>query len=282
MHGDWQVLSMLPGSSALGLDFDDQVRMNGPEYEAEVLTMFQLNVRILMFLGLASICLAPPLVCQKSDAIEERIIRIPSATLESALVLHLSTDRNQGIVSVWDERGAEVQRLGCPLLRDNTAVSEDELAAVRGQFLKQFVVRDLDSDHYPDLAGIREFGATWARYCVWLYDPKQHFFAKDFLAEQMELMTNLEPLAGGQIAASHMGPENMWRAVYRIAQAEGSRPERQLIPVYSCLVETKPGGVKPAAVVIVRYESGHAVVQKYEAGKMSISAALGRCNLSRK
>ena len=183
-------------------------------------------------------------------------------------------------MSVQHDNGAELQRLSCPLLRDDTAVSEDQLVAVREQFLRQFVVRDLDSDGHPDLAGIREFGANWARYCVWLYDPKQHFFAKDFLAEQMELMTNLEPLAGGQIPTSHMGPENMWRAVYRITEVEGSRPERQLVSVYSCLVETKPGGEKLASVVTVRYESGRAVVKRHEAGKMDIRAALSKCSLS--
>jgi len=98
------------------------------------------------------------------------------------------------------------------------------------------MVQDLDSDGHPDLAGIREFGAKWARYCVWVYDPRQHFFITDFLAEQMELMANLEPLAGGQISTSQIGPDNMWRAVYRIIEVQKSRPERQLIPVYSCLV----------------------------------------------
>jgi hypothetical protein len=250
--------------------------------KAEVVTMFQLKVRILMFLGLAAIWVAPPMVCQESGDGEERIIRIARANGEPALVLQISTERNRGVVSVRHENGAELQSLSCPLLRDNTAVSEDELAAVQQQFLRQFVVRDLDSDGHPDLAGIREFGAKWARYCVWLYDPKQHFFAKDFLAEQMELMTNLEPLAGGQIATSHIGPENMWRAVYRITEVEGSRPERQLVSVYSCLVETKPGGEKPASVVTVRHESGHAVVQRHEAGKMDIKAALDACNLSKR
>ena len=159
--------------------------------------MFQLKVRILMFLGLAALWVAPPMACQESGAREERIISIPSASGEPAFALQISTERNRGDVSVRDEKGTEVQKLSCLLLRDNTAASRDELAAVQEQFSGQFVVRDLDSDQHPDLAGIREFGAKWARNCVWLYDPKQHFFVKDFLAEQMELMTNLEPLAGG-------------------------------------------------------------------------------------
>lgn len=254
----------------------------GGRDEAKVVRMFQLKVRILMFLGLAAIWVAPPIVCQNAGASEERVIRIPSASGEPVLVLQISTERNRGVVSVRDERGSEVQKLTCPLLRDNTAASPDELTAVREQFLTQFVVQDLDSDGHPDLAGIREFGAKWGRYCVWLYDPKQHLFAKDFLAEQMELMNNLEPLAGGRISASHIGPENMWRAVYRITEVEGSRPARQLVPVYSCLVETKPGGEKLTAVVVARYESGQMVVQRFKAGEMGIRAALGWCDISKK
>jgi hypothetical protein len=69
--------------------------------------------------------------------------------------------------------------------------------------------------------------------------------------------------------------------VYRIMEVERSRPKRQLVPVYSCLVETNPGTDKPA-VVVARYESGQAVVQRQEAGKIDIRAALGRCNLSRR
>lgn len=246
------------------------------------MTTFQLKVRTLMLLGLAAVCVAPPTVCQKSGAGEERVIRIRSARGEPAIVLQISTERDLGLVSVRDERGTEMQKLTCLLLRDNAAAAPDELAAVREQFLTQFVVRDLDSDGHPDLAGIREFGAKWARYCIWLYDPKQQLFAKDFLAEQMELMTNLEPLAGGRISASHMGPENMWRAVYRITKGEGSRPERQLIPVYSCLVETKPGGAQPETVVIAQHESGQAVVQRYDARKTDITTAFGKCDVSRK
>ncbi len=56
--------------------------------------MLQLKVRILMFLGLAAIWVAPPIVCQKSGAGQERIIRIPSASGEPALVLQISTERS--------------------------------------------------------------------------------------------------------------------------------------------------------------------------------------------
>src|ERR1700731_3764406 len=138
---------MLQGFSTLRLDSDEWVRD-----EAEVVTMFHFKVRILMFLGLAAMLVAPPIVCQKSGAGEERIIRIPSASGEPALVLQISTERNRGVVSVREERGSELQKLTCPLLRDNTAASPDELAAMREQFLRQFVVHDLDSDQRPGLA----------------------------------------------------------------------------------------------------------------------------------
>lgn len=141
-------------------------------------------------------------------------------------------------------------------------------------------VDDFDFDHHPDLAGIREFGAKWARYCVWLYDPKQYIFVKDFLAEQLELLTSPKPLTGGHISSSHMGPANTWQAVYRVTGAEGSRPERQLVPVYSCLVETTPGGEKPTAVVMTRYRQ--AVVQRLETANLDMRAAQDSCGSSGK
>jgi len=103
--------------------------------KAEVVRCSSLKARILMFLGFAAIWAAPPIVCQNPGVRERREIRIPSSGGEQALVLQISTERNRGVVSVRDERGSEVQKLICPLLRDNTAASPDELAAVREQFL---------------------------------------------------------------------------------------------------------------------------------------------------
>jgi hypothetical protein len=233
-----------------------------------------------MFVGWAACWVVSPMVSQESPASKERILKIPAAGGEPAVVLRISTERSRGTVSVRNERNAEVQKLTCPLLRDNTEAMEEELAVVREQFVSKFMVRDLDFDQHPDLAGIREFGAKWARYCVWLYDPKQHIFAKDFLAEQMELLTNLEPLANGRISSSHMGPENMWQAVYRVTESEESRPQRQLIPLSSCLIETAPGGERPTAVVITRYEGGQATLQRQETVKMDIRVAVSKCGLN--
>jgi hypothetical protein len=204
-------------------------------------------------------------------------MKVPSVAGEPALVFKISAVGRRGIMSVRNEGGAEVQSLECPLLRDGVAATQQELAAVREQFVRQFVVMDLDSDGHPDLAGIREFGAKWARYCVWLYDPNQHIFVKNFLAEQMELLTNLTSLEGGLVSSSHMGPTNPWQAVYRIVGAQASRPERQLVPVFSCLLETTPDGDKPTAVVMTRYDGGQAVAQRDDAVKMGMKEALAKC-----
>src|SRR6516225_3940719 len=98
---------------------------------------------------------------------------IPSAGGEPSFSLQIRAAGRKGLVTVRDERGTEIQNLMCPLLRDDAEATQEELAAVRNQFVTQFVVTDFDFDHHPDLAGIREIGAKWARYCVWLYDPKQ-------------------------------------------------------------------------------------------------------------
>lgn len=108
-----------------------------------------------------------------------------------------------------------MQSLGCPLLRDNAEATQEELAAVREQFLAQFVATDLDSDRHPDVAGILEFGAKWARYCVWVYDPKKHIFLKNFLAEQMELLTNFRSLEGGLASSSQWGQQILGRPCTR-------------------------------------------------------------------
>jgi hypothetical protein len=232
--------------------------------------MFQFKARVLLVLGWAAIWSAPLAMRQGSDASKEREIKVPSVAGEPVVRLKISAEGRRGVVSVRNEGG--------PLLRDKAEATQEELAAVREQFVRQFVALDFDFDRHPDLAGIREFGAKWARYCVWLYDPKQHIFVKNFLAEQMELLTNLRSLEGGLVSSSQMGPTDAWQAVYRIVGAKGSRPEQQLVPVFSCLLETMPGRAQPTAVVMTRYEGGQAVVQRQEAVEMDMKAALGMCS----
>ena len=237
-------------------------------------TMFEFKARVLLLLGWLSIGVIPPAPCQQSSPSKEMEIKVPSA----GVILRISALGSRGLVSVQNEAGAKMQSLVCPLLRDDVEATEQELAPVREKFVTQFEAVDLDSDGYPDLAGIREFGAKWARYCVWLYDPRQHSFVKDFLAEQMELLTNLASGDGAMVSSSHMGPASPWQAVYQIVGTKGSRPERQLVPLFSCLVETTPGGDKPSAVVTTRYSGGHAVVQRRDATRMNTKEAFSKCS----
>lgn len=239
--------------------------------------MSRRNTRIL-FLGWTAIWLVPPIAGREIDASKERQMKIPSADGEPSFVLQISAEGRRGVVSVQDEKGTELQSLVCPLLRDSPAPTNYELVAAREQFILRFEAKDLDSDGHKDLMGIREFGAKWARYCVWLYDPQQHIFVRDFLAEQMELLANLATNVNGHIVTSHLGPVNPWHAVYRIAGADGSRPQRQLVPAYSCLVETTADGSAPKAVVTTRYEGGQATVQRKEAVKMNMRSALATCS----
>src|SRR5215471_6653027 len=239
--------------------------------------MIEFKARVLLLLGWISIGVTAFTVCQESGASKEREIKVLSVAGEPGLILGISAVGRRGIVSERNEAGAQVQNLGCPLLRDEVEATQQELAAVREQFVRQFVAMDLDSDGHPDLAGIREFGAKWARYCVWLYDSRQHIFVKNFLAEQMELLTNLTSLEGGLVSSSHIGPTDPWQAVYRIVGAQGSRPERQLVPVFSCLLETTPDGDKPTAVVVTRFDGGQAVVQRNDSVKMGMKEAFAKC-----
>ena len=87
----------------------------------------------------------------------------------------------------------------------------------------------------------------------------------------MELLANLTSNVGREVVTSHLGPVNPWHAVYGIVGAEGSRPQRQLVPAYSCLVETTADGGTPKAVVTTGYEGGQAIVQRVEAKKMDKS-----------
>lgn len=239
--------------------------------------MLQCKMSVLLLGWWAAIFLAPSNVGQTYDAGKGKQIRIPGTRGDPSFVLRISAEDRRGLVSVNDEQGNEVQSLTCPLLRDNSAPTDSELATAREQFVSKFEVKDLDFEGHNDLMGIREFGAKWSRHCVWFYNRTQHIFVKDFLAEQMELLTNLSANADGEIATSHLGPVNPWRAIYRIAGAEGSRPQRQLIPVNSCLVETTADGSTPTAVVTTRYEGARAVVQRVEAKRMDMRSALVMC-----
>ena len=100
-----------------------------------------------------------------------RELRVSGTGGQPSFSLRISAEGQKGVVAVRDEKGTEVQRLLCPPLQGTAEASEEELAAVREQFVTHFMT-DLDFDGHLDPAGIREFGAKWARYCVWLYDRR--------------------------------------------------------------------------------------------------------------
>lgn len=229
-----------------------------------------------LVLGAIGFLLPLGLSCQDVNAGKERALKIAAVNGQPALVLGIWAEGRFGKVEVRNEKGGAVQSLACALLRESVAPAEPELAAVREQFVRGFESRDLNFDGYADLTGIREFGAKWARYCVWLYDPRQHLFVKDFLAEQVELLTNLGVESEHRISASSIGPANPWSAVYGISNSEGG-PPRQLVPFYSCLVETNVGGSKPVAFVITHYDHGEAAVQRRDAGQMDTGTAMDKC-----
>jgi hypothetical protein len=114
----------------------------------KVVTMSQCKIRILMFVGWAASCVVPPMASQESPAPKGRIVNIQAAGAEPALVLQISTERSRGVVSVRNQKNAEVQKLTCPLLRDNDEATEGELEATREQFVSNFMVRDLDFDRH--------------------------------------------------------------------------------------------------------------------------------------
>lgn len=239
--------------------------------------MLRRKTRVLL-LGWAVILLVPIVVGQEHDGSKERQLKIPSVGKEPSFLLQISANDRRGIVSVRDAKGTETQSLACSLLPSDSLPKDSELAAVREQFVSRFEAKDRDFDGHMDLMGIREFGAKWARYCVWFYDTQQRIFVKDFLAEQMELLANLTANADGQIVTSYLGPANPWHAIYRIAGAEGSRPQRQLVPLCSCLVETTADGSTPEAVVTTRFEGRQAIVQRQEAAKVDMRSAPSICS----
>ena len=232
-----------------------------------------------LLLGLAAIHTPGTTLAQNMAAGKtRRELKVSGADGQPSFSVRIRAQGRNGLITVREENGREVQRLACPLLRDSGEATLDELAAVREQFIAHFMIADLDSDGHADLAGIREFGAKWSRYCVWLYDPRQRLFVKDFLAEQMELLTNLQVLRGGHVSSSQIGPAHGWTVVYRVTAADEGWPARQLVAVRSCRIESTPDGEKPAAVVITRLEDGKTVVHRQNLAQPDVRSALDECS----
>jgi len=238
--------------------------------------MLELQAYTVFLLLVSSVLACVPKVdfVQEIATNEQREISFPGTASEPSFSVRISAEGRMGTVAVLDGKGTEMQKLECPLLRDNPDATRQEMAAVREQFISKFVTADLDSDGHLDLAGVREFGAKWARYCVWLYDAAQHKFMRDFLAEQMELLTNLRALGNGQISSSHMGPTTSSIAVYRVVNADGTEPARQLVPLRSCLVELRANA---AIQVIAQFEGERTVMRRRHVTEKDVGTILNQC-----
>ena len=95
--------------------------------------MLQRETRVLL-LAFAAIWLVLPLVVgQELAGSKEKQMKITGADGEPSFVLQISAKGREGVVSVRNEKGIEIQSLVCPLLRASSAPTEPELAAVREQ-----------------------------------------------------------------------------------------------------------------------------------------------------
>jgi hypothetical protein len=85
----------------------------------------------------------------------------------------------------------------------------------------RFEMRDVDFDGHPDLLVVRDFGAKWARYDVWLFDLRSEGFVTTPLARDLSRLDNLtvDP-ARRRLYAYSIGPADPSQSVYRI---EGGR-----------------------------------------------------------
>src|SRR5262245_39447249 len=136
---------------------------------------------------------------QSTTKAAERTITLPASGRQPAFTFRITATDSVGTVAVsGDTKGfAANQTLSCTF--DNPLAAD--------LFVRGFAVEDLDFDGNKDARSVRDFGAKWERYCVWLFDPQSQMFVRSFLAQQMELLTNLEVDSKGQrIVSSTIGP----------------------------------------------------------------------------
>jgi hypothetical protein len=192
-------------------------------------------------------------------------MNIPAHDGQPGYTLGISVKGRQGLVEVHSDSGSLVQTLRCPLLGDSAYADDVAIKSVAEEFVSHFELEDLNFDGYLDLKGVREFGAKWGRYCVWLFDPTNHRFndfVQDGLAEQMELLTNLAADAKRhRITSGRIGPAYPAVDEYRIESKGKDWPfAPRLILVQSCFMDTTGADEPDTPVVLKRYEGGRPVV----------------------
>ena len=205
---------------------------------------------------------------QSPSAANGQSLQIRGASGHPSYFLHVWAKGAHGYVDVRDESKHSLQTLRCRLLRDNAAASNLELQAASEIFVSHFQVADFNFDGYPDFIAPREFGAKWAKYCVWLFDPDTGKFVSGFLSTQLEQLSNLsvDPELR-QVISFSMGPTSPVWEEYRIDYTQKDRP--QLKPVQSCRLETVSAGAEPeppynyTAIVVTRYERGRPITERH-------------------
>ena len=200
----------------------------------------------------------------------ERTLTLPASSGQPAFTFRVTARDSVGTVEVSGDpkRSTPIQTLSCSL--DNPLAAE--------LFVREFAVEDLDIDGYKDARGVRDFGAKWERYCVWLFDPQSRMFIKTFLAQQMELLVNLEVDSKRQrIVSSTIGPVDPEWNVFRIVATPAPSFIRQLIPVQMCFLHIDNQGRNPTAVV-TQFHNGRAVTQRHPLDPSKDQNAEGVCD----
>jgi hypothetical protein len=177
-----------------------------------------------------------------------RTLKVPGGRDRPPFTLRVLKRGDEGVVEVSGPSGTPPQTLTCALVP-------------YAMFVETFAIEDLDMDGHPDLRATREFGAKWERYCVWRYDPSLGDFQNDFLARQMELLTNLEVDAPHhRVVSSTIGP--VWPSwdVYRIVKS-AYPGQTLLLPEQSCTLDSDETGL--TAAIVVRYAEGRARTQRH-------------------
>jgi len=215
--------------------------------------------------------LAPSAAAAPPEAkLHSRTLAIGGVGRQPKFTLDISATGRIGKVVVNNEAGAKTQTLNCALFRGwgaKIAVDADMTARILDShaetFVSGFKATDLDFDGLPDLSAIRDFGAKWATYCVWLFDPTQGRFIQNALSRQMEDLENLTvETERHQIVAFTIGPTYPNRDEYRIDGRSAIHAQRRLLAVRSCELDTGQTEGAARTVSVVTYAAGREMVQR--------------------
>jgi hypothetical protein len=203
--------------------------------------------------------------------VHSRTLTIGGTGRQPKFTLDVSAEGRTGIVVVKNSVGVQVQRLSCDLFREwGSDIGVDAATTARvidyhdESFVSGLKTTDLDFDGLPDILAVRDFGAKWAKYCVWLYDPGSGTFVEDALSRQMEDLVNLTvDTEHRSIVSFTIGPTSPMRDEYRIdARSAIQHAERRLLPVRSCVLDTGATAGADRTATVVKYVDGREVVQR--------------------